>query len=32
MAETVTLQIPEALYQCLAIALLYNSLITRKKY
>ena len=30
MAETVTLQIPEALYRGLAIAILYNSLILEK--
>ena len=30
MTETVVLQIPEALYQRLAIAILYNSLILEK--
>ena len=30
MSETVTLQIPEALYQRLAIAILYNALILEK--
>jgi hypothetical protein len=30
MAETVTLQIPEALYQRLAIAILYKSLILER--